>query len=148
MHDIFDHWKFSKCFYVVFAFQLLVQVNITGLSCEEPDFLIYQKIFIGEEKFTQCILEQNNNFIFERGGERLLECSFRCGGCSMNTEAFLFMQIQIMPWLHNLDHSHAEICGLSIQNYRMTWLYHPGGNDNAIVFLLGFGCDFVLPAML
>ena len=47
--------------------------------------------------------------------EALHECSFRCKNWGLGADVPLFMQMQMMPWVYDLDYSRVQICGVSIQ---------------------------------
>ena len=112
--SILINWVlFNHCI----PFQLLVQVKITGISCEEPDVILYHKIFCFNVTFAQCILVEQRNTIMSQRYEALHKCSFRCKHGGLGADVHLLMQTQMMPWVYGLDYSHAQICGVSIQEY-------------------------------
>ena len=98
----------------MFYFQLLVQVNITAMPCEGPEFLIYHKLFNEEMDFAQCVLMEQRKHI-KSSGKILRECNFRCGNFLGSTEIPLMLQLQRTPWSPDLDYLYYQISGVSIQ---------------------------------
>ena len=108
----FLYWCY---FNVVFSpSQLLVQVNISGSSCREPEFLIFLQILNGEE-FVQCFHVEQRNHITSEGEGTIHECNFNCGNYCGSEEVSLFVRLQLKSWRHDLTRSPTQICGVSIQ---------------------------------
>ena len=104
-------WTCMSIFHTLLHFQLLVQVNTVGMFCVDPEFLIYHSI-LGGEAFSQCIFERSD--VITTGEQIIRECWFRCLSVCVEGKVTIFLQMQLMPWLHDYVASPIQICGVSI----------------------------------